>query len=67
MDHLQDQQKIACNNCKHFTPDPIGDGAGIGSCGHGVKATKTYPYSMPLFRHALRLCRLFTISDDVTH
>jgi len=51
---------VACNDCKYFTPDSIGDGAGIGDCALGVKWTQEYNGRRPLFRYAERDCSSFS-------
>jgi hypothetical protein len=51
---------VSCNKCEHFTPDQIGDGAGIGHCDMGVKWTKEWCGRMPLYRYAERHCEKFS-------
>ena len=52
--------RVACGDCRHFSPDPIGCG-GIGSCaigGEGVGGR------LPLYPGARRLCRDFEEGRD---
>ena len=51
---------VACDNCEQFTPDKIGDGAGIGDCGLGIKWTQEYNGRRPLFRYSERHCNDFS-------
>lgn len=51
---------VSCNKCEHFTPDQIGDGAGIGNCDMGVKWTKEWHGRMPLYRYTERHCEQFS-------
>jgi hypothetical protein len=53
-------KKVMCDNCEHFMPDEIGDGAGIGDCGLGIKYTQEVSGLMPLFRYADRHCDNFS-------
>jgi len=53
-------EAVACDACKYFTPDSIGDGAGIGDCAFGVKCTKEYNERRPLYRYAKRHCSSFS-------
>ncbi len=53
-------QIVTCNGCEHFIPDKIGDGAGIGGCGLGIKWTQEYNGRKPLFRYAERHCNDFS-------
>jgi hypothetical protein len=50
---------VTCDQCKHFMPDQIGDGAGIGQCVEGKEWTQKYNGRMPLFRYATRYCEEF--------
>lgn len=50
---------VTCNSCKHFTPDAIGDGAGIGTCALGVESTQELSGKTPLFRYSNRHCDKF--------
>lgn len=47
---------IQCNKCKHFMPDTIGDGSGIGQCVMNIKWTSSSHGKMPLYRYADRYC-----------
>lgn len=49
-------EPIQCNKCKHFMPDTIGDGAGIGHCEMNIKWTSNSHGKMPLYRYADRYC-----------
>ena len=51
---------VSCNNCEHFTPDQIGDGAGIGNCDMGVKWTQEFDGRRLLYRYADRHCEKFS-------
>jgi len=51
---------VTCNTCELFTPDEIGDGAGIGDCALGIKWTQEYNGRRPLFRYAERHCVQFS-------
>lgn len=51
---------IVCDNCEHFIPDSIGDGAGIGKCEHGIEWTQEYNGRVPLFRYVSRHCPKFS-------
>ena len=51
---------VTCNACERFSPDKIGDGAGIGSCELGVKWTQEFNGRMPLFRYSERHCKQFS-------
>ena len=51
---------VACDNCEHFTPDRIGDGAGIGDCYLGLKWTQEFDGRRPLYRYADRHCEKFS-------
>jgi hypothetical protein len=55
-------QIIACNDCIHFTPDKIGDGAGIGSCSCDINWTQEINGRSPLFRYTKRHCNDFNSS-----
>lgn len=44
---------VVCGDCRHFLPDEIGDGTGIGSCANGLIGTK------PLYPNAKRICHSF--------
>jgi len=55
-------QTVACNDCKYFTPDSIGDGVGIGDCALGVTWTQEYNGRKPLFRYAKRHCSSFSLA-----
>ncbi len=52
---------VTCNSCKHFTPDKVGDGAGIGNCRHGIESTQELSGRMPLYRYSIRRCAKFNI------
>lgn len=47
---------VSCNKCEHFTPDQIGDGAGIGNCDMCVKWTQEFNGRRPLYRYSDRHC-----------
>lgn len=49
-------EPIQCNKCKHFMPDTIGDGVGIGHCARNIKWTSSSHGKMPLYRYADRYC-----------
>jgi hypothetical protein len=51
---------VACDACEHFTPDQIGDGGGIGTCGVQIKSTQEINGRMPLYRYAHRHCDKFS-------
>ena len=51
---------ISCDLCEHFSPDDIGDGAGIGTCKLGIKWTQEYNGRKPLYRYADRHCEKFS-------
>jgi hypothetical protein len=51
---------VACNDCLHFIPDQIGDGAGVGQCGLGITWTKGLGGRMPLYRYIDRRCDTFS-------
>lgn len=53
-------QIVTCNGCEHFTPDKIGDGAGIGNCSLGITWTQEYNGRRPLFRYSERHCSNFS-------
>jgi len=53
---------ITCDACKHFSPDRIGDGAGIGSCELKVPWTQGNNGRVPLYRYARRHCDGFIMS-----
>jgi hypothetical protein len=48
------KRKVRCGDCAHFQPDAIGDGAGIGRCGHGLE-----PGGGLLYPGAERRCQRF--------
>lgn len=55
----EDQPKsslVQCHSCKHFIPDTIGSGVGIGTCVVGVKWTQQVRGRMPLYRYSERHC-----------
>jgi len=52
-------EKVVCDDCKYFTIDSIGDGAGIGDCALGVTWTQEYNGRRPLYRYAKRYCSKF--------
>lgn len=45
---------VACGDCRHFEPDTIGDGSGIGSCGAGAPLS-----GPPRYPRVERYCRRF--------
>lgn len=51
---------VTCNACEYFTPDAVGDGAGIGNCSLGIKWTQELHGCMPLYRYADRHCAEFS-------
>jgi len=58
---------VTCNSCKHFTPDNIGDGTGIGECVCGVEwtmAALSLQGRMPLYRYANRRCNQFKTTEE---
>lgn len=57
-----DLQIVTCNTCELFTPDKIGDGAGIGNCELGIKWTQEFTGRMPLYRYSERHCKQFSKS-----
>lgn len=50
----------SCDRCEYFTPDPVGDGAGIGQCKKGIEWTQEPSGRLALFRYAYRYCRVFS-------
>jgi hypothetical protein len=51
---------VTCNSCVHFSPDKIGDGAGIGDCYLNVKWTQEFDGRRPLYRYAERHCEKYS-------
>lgn len=51
---------VCCDNCRHFTPDKVGDGVGIGACNLGITWTQECRGRMPLYRFADRHCSYFS-------
>ncbi len=37
---------VSCRQCKHFVPDDIGDGSGIGDCSHPEGRQDARPNSL---------------------
>lgn len=52
--------ELTCDVCKYFTPDTIGDGAGIGHCDLGIIWTQSPNGRVPLYRYTDRYCKQFT-------
>lgn len=55
---------VQCNYCIYFTPDSIGNGAGIGTCAFNVKWTQETHGRMPLYRYAERHCVQYKQLED---
>lgn len=55
---------VQCNYCIYFTPDSIGNGAGIGTCAFNVKWTQETHGRMPLYRYAARHCVQYKQLED---
>jgi hypothetical protein len=53
-------KRVKCNECEHFLPDNIGDGAGIGTCKLGISFTQEVRGRLALYRHAERRCASFS-------
>lgn len=51
--------RMICSMCQHFTPDSIGDGAGVGTCEYGIVWTRKLNERIPLYRYADRDCDKF--------
>ena len=51
---------VTCDTCEYFTPDIIGDGAGIGRCGRGIIWTEVLNRRTPLYRYADRYCEKYS-------
>ena len=49
-------EPVTCSDCRHFTRDGIGDGAGVGACEVGRRIE---PGERPLYPDVDRTCALF--------
>ena len=56
---------VQCSYCTYFTPDSIGDGAGIGTCIFNVKWTQETHGRLPLYRYAERHCVQYKQLEDI--
>jgi hypothetical protein len=52
--------KVRCGDCKHWVPDVIGDGGGIGTCAHSGPMWT----DRPAFPGVLRWCSVFTLRTE---
>lgn len=50
---------VSCAECRHFVPDPLGDGGGIGAC--VIEAPAAMRPTISLYPHALRVCKKIEI------